>query len=55
LKAKEKPFDEKSDVWGMGMVLYEMLTLQLPYKEVGLFDCFSHKDSSEESHDLFLA
>jgi len=26
----------------MGMVLYEMLTLQLPYKEVGLFDVRSH-------------
>ena len=28
----EKPYDEKSDMWSLGVILYEMINLQKPYE-----------------------
>ncbi|RUS24248.1 kinase-like domain-containing protein [Jimgerdemannia flammicorona] len=32
MKEGENPYTEKSDVWSYGMILYELLTSQLPYE-----------------------
>lgn len=42
LDGKRESYDEKSDVWALGMVLFEMLTCRLPYEEVGLLDVRNH-------------
>jgi len=38
IQGKGKHFDEKADIWSFGMVLLEMVTLQVPYHDTNLFD-----------------
>jgi serine/threonine protein kinase len=30
---KKKPYDEKSDMWAIGIVIFVMLTGRIPYKD----------------------
>jgi len=37
-EGRVQTFDEKVDVWSLGLVLYEMITLEIPYYQTNLFD-----------------
>ena len=59
---EEKPYDSKSDVWSLGCVIYEMITLRPPfqaksmeelYKKVmrGIYPKINNKNYSEDLSD----
>jgi NIMA (never in mitosis gene a)-related kinase len=38
----DKPYDNKSDIWSLGCVLYEMITLMPPFRATSMAG-LSHK------------
>ena len=36
-----KPYDGKADVWAIGVVLYELITLEKPFQGTGLIEVLS--------------
>ena len=56
---EEKPYDNKSDVWSLGCVIYEMITLRPPFQAKSMEDLYKKvmrgiypKISSKFSEDL---
>ena len=56
---EEKPYDSKSDVWSLGCVIYEMITLRPPFQAKSMEDLYKKvmrglypKISSKYSEDL---
>jgi NIMA (never in mitosis gene a)-related kinase 1/4/5 len=37
---KDEPYDEKSDIWSLGCVLYELITLKPPFRAEGVEGLF---------------
>ncbi len=35
----KQPYDEKADIYSFGVVVWEMLTMETPFKEVKVLRC----------------
>ncbi len=52
----EKPYDSKADVWALGVLLYELITLKKPFEAEKMNELFQqiikepHKPVPEDTH-----